>query len=153
MILEGKIEVGVPASKAWNFLMDVDQFAPCIPGLEEVVRRDDHTFDGIIRAKIGPMSGKFSLRATIMESTPPKDLFVLTEGTDSITKSTVTTKVTLTLAEPSESRTELRYHADVKIEGRLAIVGDMILRAASTVVLAEFARRFRSRLEGSKNPS
>ncbi|MFQ5911876.1 MAG: CoxG family protein [Nitrospinota bacterium] len=148
MILEGRFDVGTPASKAWDFLMDLDRLAPCLPGLEEVTQSDDRTFDGMIGASVGPMSGKFSFRATILESTPPTELLVRTEGTDSVTKSTVSTNVKLTLAETGDNRTELRYRADVDIRGRLAIVGDMILRAAANVVLAEFAKRFRSRVEG-----
>ncbi|MBI2882123.1 MAG: hypothetical protein HYY21_11055 [Candidatus Tectomicrobia bacterium] len=148
MILEGKIDVGVPASRAWDFLMDPSQFAPCVPGMEEVTQRDDRTFDGVIRASVGPMSGDFGFRAAIVESAPPKDLWVRMEGTDSVTKSAVTADVHLALAEPGADRTELRYRADIKVQGRLAIIGDMILRAAANVVLAEFAKRFRSRVEG-----
>jgi hypothetical protein len=33
------------------------------------------------------------------------------------------------------------YRADVKIKGRLAILGDMILRATATLILQEFSRR------------
>jgi len=33
------------------------------------------------------------------------------------------------------------YKADVKIKGRLAILGDMVLRATATLILQEFARR------------
>jgi carbon monoxide dehydrogenase subunit G len=152
MILEGKIEVDVPASKAWDFLMDINQFAPCLPGLEEVTQRDDHTFEGVIGASVGPMSGKFRFQATIVESRPPKDLLVVTEGRDSVTGSTVRADVMLTLTEPRESQTEMKYRADVNIHGRLAIIGDMILRAAANVILAEFARRLRSRV-GSYTPS
>ena len=35
----------------------------------------------------------------------------------------------------------MNYKADVKINGRLAILGDMILRATATLVLQEFSRR------------
>lgn len=146
MILEGKIQVDVPASKAWDFLMDIDEFAPCLPGLEEVAQKDDHTFEGVIGASVGPMSGKFRFQATIVESRPPKDLVVTMEGKDSVTGSTVRADVTLTLTEPRESQTEMKYRADVNIQGRLAIIGDMVLRAAANLILAEFARRFRSRV-------
>ncbi len=35
----------------------------------------------------------------------------------------------------------MKYSADVKINGRLAILGDMVLRATATLILKEFARR------------
>jgi len=33
------------------------------------------------------------------------------------------------------------YKAEVKITGRLAILGDMVLRATATLILQEFTRR------------
>ena len=71
MVFSGKIDVQVPASKAWDFLIDINQFSSCLPGLEKVTQLDERTFDGVIGATVGPISGKFSFRATIVESTPP----------------------------------------------------------------------------------
>jgi len=147
MIFEGKIEVGVPPAKAWDFLIDINQFASCLPGLERVTQLDDRTFDGIIGATVGPISGKFTFRATIVESMPPKEMVVQTEGMDSVTKSTMSVNMTVTLTEPVESRTELGYHANVEIKGRLAILGDMVLRATAVLLLEEFSRRLRKQLE------
>jgi hypothetical protein len=39
------------------------------------------------------------------------------------------------------------YRADIAIKGRLAILGDMVLRATGALVLEEFARRLREKLE------
>jgi carbon monoxide dehydrogenase subunit G len=38
------------------------------------------------------------------------------------------------------------YKADVKIKGRLAILGDMVLRATATLILQEFTRRLHKEL-------
>ena len=63
MILDGKIDLDVPAEKAWDFLIDINKFSTCLPGIDEVTQIDDKTFDGIISANVGPISGKvqFSL--------------------------------------------------------------------------------------------
>lgn len=148
MIFEGKIDVEAPPKKTWDFLIDINQFASCVPGLEGIKQLDDHTFDGIIGATVGPISGKFMFRSTIVESKPPKELVVRTEGTDSVTKSSMNVNMTITLREPVENRTEIAYHANVEIHGRLAILGDMILRATAVLLLEEFSRRLRKELEG-----
>lgn len=147
MILEGKIDIGVPAIKAWDFLMDIDRFASCMPGLEQVTQIDERTFDGVVGATVGPISGKFTFRSTILDSTPPSEMVVQTDGTDSVTRSAVSAKLTVKLTEVIEKRTELGYHAAIEITGRLAILGDMVLRATSVLVLEEFARRLRTKLE------
>jgi carbon monoxide dehydrogenase subunit G len=158
MEFSGRIEVAAPAIKVWDFLNDIDRFSSCLPGLDKVTQIDERTFDGVIGAAVGPISGKFSFRATIVESTPPtapvyRDehgtgrMVVRTEGTDSVTKSKMSGDLSLSLDEPAPSRTELNYRASVEIKGRLAILGDMVMRATATLLLEEFARRLRGRLE------
>ncbi len=147
MKLEGKFDVGVSPAEAWEFLMDINQFASCLPGLEQVTQIDERTFDGVVSATVGPISGKFTFRSTILESTPASEMVVQTDGTDSVTRSAVSAKLTVKLTEVIEKRTELGYHADIEIKGRLAILGDMVLRATSALMLEEFARRLRTKLE------
>jgi carbon monoxide dehydrogenase subunit G len=141
MIFDGKIDLNVPAEEAWNFLIDINKFSTCLPGIEEVKQIDDKTFEGVLSASVGPISGKFSFRSTIVESRPPDQMVVQTEGTDSVTKSTVNADMTVDLKKISEQKTQMDYKADIKIKGRLAILGDMVLRATATLILQEFARR------------
>jgi len=141
MIFDGKIDLGVPAQEAWDFLIDINKFSTCLPGIDEVKQIDDKTFDGIISATVGPISGKFTFRSTIVESRPPDQMVVRTEGSDSVTKSSVNADMTVDLRKVAENKTELDYRADIKIKGRLAILGDMVLRATATLILQEFTRR------------
>jgi uncharacterized protein len=146
MIFEGKIDLDVPAAKTWDFLIDIDKFSSCLPGLQEVKQIDDKTFDGVIAANVGPISGKFSFRAMIVESKPPEQMVVKTVGTDSVTKSTVNADMLVDLQQPAANETMMNYRADIKIKGRLGILGDMVLRATATLILQEFARRLRQGL-------
>jgi uncharacterized protein len=141
VIFDGKIDLEVPANRAWDFLIDINKFSTCLPGIEEVKQIDDKTFEGVLAATVGPISGKFSFRSTIVESRPPEQMLVRTEGTDSVTKSAVNADMTVDLQKLSEEKTQMQYKADVKIKGRLAILGDMVLRATATLILQEFARR------------
>ncbi len=141
MIFEGQIDLDVPAEAAWAFLIDIDKFSKCLPGIEEVKRIDDKTFEGTLGAAVGPISGKFSFRSTIVDSRPPEQMVVKTEGTDSVTKSTVNADMKVELRKISSEKSIMDYNADVKIKGRLAIVGDMVLRATATLILQEFVRR------------
>ena len=149
MILEGKIEIRAPAREVWDFLVDIDRFASCVPGLERATQIDDRTFEGIVGAAVGPISGKFTFRSTIVESAPPGSMTVQTDGTDSVTKSAVGAKLVVQLAENAEKRTEMDYRADIVIKGRLAILGDMVMRATGALLLEEFARRLKEKLEVS----
>lgn len=146
MIFDGKIDLDVPTEKAWDFLIDINKFSTCLPGIDEIKQVDDKTFDGMISATVGPISGKFSFRSTIIESRSPEQMVVRTEGTDSVTKSTVNADMTMNLVRAADDKTEMNYRADVQIKGRLAILGDMVLRATATLILQEFARRLNKAL-------
>ena len=146
MVLEGKIEIRAPADEVWAFLIDIDRFASCVPGLERATQIDERTFDGVVGATVGPISGKFNFRSTIVDSTPPEAMTVQTDGTDTVTKSAVGAKLIVKLTETGE-QTELDYRADIAIKGRLAILGDMIMRATGALLLEEFARRLKEKLE------
>ena len=141
MIFDGKIDLDVPVQKAWDFLIDINKFSTCLPGIDEVKQIDDKTFDGIISATVGPMSGKFNFRSTILESRPPEQMVVRTKGTDSVTKSIVNADMIVDLRSVSDAKSQMDYKADIKIKGRLAILGDMVLRATATLILQEFTRR------------
>ncbi|MEX0805147.1 MAG: SRPBCC domain-containing protein [Candidatus Binatia bacterium] len=143
MIFSGRIDLDVPVAKTWDFLIDINKFSSCLPGLQEVKQIDDKTFDGVIAAHVGPISGKFSFRAMIVESKAPEQMVVKTEGTDSVTKSAVNADMTVDLHRLSENETVMDYRADIKIKGRLAILGDMVLRATATLILQEFTKRLR----------
>ncbi len=146
MIFDGKIDLDVPAEAAWSFLIDINKFSTCLPGIDEIKQIDDKTFDGVISATVGPISGKFSFRSTIVESRAPEQMVVRTEGVDSVTKSAVNADMTMDLHSAPNNKTEMNYRADVNIKGRLAILGDMVLRATATLILQEFTRRLHKAL-------
>ncbi|HLN87640.1 MAG TPA: SRPBCC domain-containing protein, partial [Candidatus Limnocylindrales bacterium] len=127
--------------KAWDFLIDINKFSTCLPGIDEVRQIDDKRFDGVISATVGPISGKFNFRSTIVDSRPPEQMVVKTEGTDTVTKSTVNADMTIDLHRISDNKSQMDYKADVKIKGRLGILGDMVLRATATLILQEFTKR------------
>ncbi|MPZ15028.1 MAG: hypothetical protein GEU73_11495 [Chloroflexi bacterium] len=149
VIFEDTVVLDAPTPEVWNFLLDVDRSAACVPGVEHVTLVDDRTFDGTIEARVGPISGRFSFRARIIESDPPRELQAAIEGTDSVTKSTLRMDIVLNLEALGATRTALGYRAVVDIDGRLAILGDMILRATAVLILEEFTRRLRTQLAAS----
>lgn len=147
MILDGKIDLEVPVEKAWEFLVDIKKFSTCLPGIDSVTQIDDKTFEGVISATVGPISGKFNFRSTIVESRAPTQMVVRTEGQDTVTKSTVNADMTVDLAPAAAGKSQMDYKADVKIKGRLGILGDMVLRATATLILQEFTKRLNAGLD------
>jgi uncharacterized protein len=147
VIFEDNITINAPAAKVWAFLLDPRCIAACMPGVENVTQVDDRTFDAAILASVGPISGKLTFRAHTVESQPPTEMAAEIEGQDSVTKSPLTSRVAMTLTPLSDAQTALAYRATVEVKGRLAILGDMVLRATAALMMEEATKRLRAQLE------
>jgi carbon monoxide dehydrogenase subunit G len=146
MNYKGKVEIDAAALDVWEFVLDVDKFASCMAGVEDLKRVDDKTFTGKMRAKVGPISGEFVFEAQIVDAEAPVKLTARVEGKDSLTGSTMTSDIAMDLASIDDKKTELTYVASVDVDGRLAIIGDMVLRATGAQVIKEFFKRLRNQV-------
>ncbi len=147
MKLEGRIEIAAPAERVWAELVDPVSLAACVPGVQQVVAVDERTFDGSVVAAVGPMEARFAFRSTIERQDFPTDLDVQVAGSDTLTKSPLVASVHAWLETPEPARTVLAYRATVTVKGRLAILGEMVLRATAGVLIGEVARCLRARTE------
>lgn len=148
MKLDGTIEIGAPAEAVWGVIIDPRDLAACVPGVSDVRQVDDRTFEGTVRASVGPIDGDFAFRSVLARAEFPAGLVVDVEGTDSVTRSRLVAHVEASLTEPSAGRTALAYRATVSVKGRLAIIGEMVLRATASVMIGQVTKCLRSRLEG-----
>lgn len=146
MQLDGAIDIAAPAQAVWAALVDPVDLAACVPGVDSIVQVDDRTFEGTVRASVGPIDGQFTFRSVLTRVDFPDGLVVDVEGTDSMTKSRVVAHIEASLAEATPG-TSLAYRATVTTKGRLAIIGDMVLRATAGVMIGQVARCLRDRLE------
>src|SRR3954447_26663446 len=145
MKLDGRIEIAAPPDAVWDVVIDPLSLAACVPGVQEAVRVDDRTFTGRITASVGPIDGQFSFESVITRAEKP-DLEVEMQGIDSVTKSRLTTTMQVSL-EPIATGTVLVYHAQVTMKGRLAILGEMVLRATAAAMVANVTKCLKRRLE------
>jgi carbon monoxide dehydrogenase subunit G len=143
--LDGRIEIAAPPAAVWEVVIDPLSLAACVPGVQEATRVDDRTFTGRITASVGPIDGPFTFESVITRAEQP-DLEVEMQGQDSVTKSRLTTSMQVSV-EPSGAGTVLVYHAQVNVKGRLAILGEMVLRATAAVMVGNVTKCLKRRLE------
>lgn len=148
MKLEGRIEIAAPGPGVWATLTDPLSLASCVPGVGQVTKVDERTFRGSIRASVGPIDGDFAFDASIERADYPDALEVVLAGLDSVTKSRLTATVHAALTEAAGLST-VTYRADIRVQGRLAILGEMVLRATATMMIGQVVGCLRARLEGA----
>jgi len=59
MELHNEFEVAASQQAVWEYLLDVERMAPCMPGAELTEVVDDHTWKGKVTVKVGPVSMAF----------------------------------------------------------------------------------------------
>jgi carbon monoxide dehydrogenase subunit G len=150
MKLEGAIDIAAAPDAVWTVLIDPVDLAACVPGVGEVRQIDDRTFEGTVRAAVGPIDGNFSFRSVMTRVDFPDGLVVDVEGTDSMTKSRVLAHIEAAVVSTAPDATTLTYRATVSTKGRLAIIGDMVLRATAGVMIGQVTRCLRDRLESAR---
>lgn len=147
MRLDGSIEIAAAREAVWRVIVDPLDLAACVPGVSDVRQIDAQSFEGVVRVAVGPIDGHFAFRSLITRMDVPSDLVVEVEGTDSVTNSRVLAHIVASLSADSADLTTVRYAATVTTKGRLAIIGDMVLRATAGVMIGQVTKCLRSRLE------
>jgi carbon monoxide dehydrogenase subunit G len=154
MLIEGKFTMKAPIQKVWDFLLEPETLAACIPGAEKLEAIDDKNYEAIVKQKVGPFSVKFKFTTTLVEMDPPKYVKAVGRGAAMGNMGTFTHEMTVNLAEISKDEVEISYKTNVNIVGRLATFGERIMRAKSKSVGEELTRNLqeelKSRIGGSK---
>jgi carbon monoxide dehydrogenase subunit G len=148
--LEGSIEVAAAPAAVWAAVIDPVALASCVPGVRGVRQLDERTFEGSITAAVGPIEGDFAFTAVLSDLEFPDRLVVTVDGVDSVTRSQLHADVHARLVAIDEARTDLRYAATIGVKGRMAILGEMVLRATAGVIISQVTRCLRARLESPR---
>src|SRR5262247_3700792 len=57
--IEEEFEVRAPVQQVWEYLIDPAKVVVCIPGAELIEAKDERTFVGAVKVKVGPMTMSF----------------------------------------------------------------------------------------------
>ncbi|HEY4319134.1 MAG TPA: SRPBCC family protein [Herbaspirillum sp.] len=147
MQIENKFQVPLPLAQAWVFLMNIEEVAPCFPGvtLTEIV--DTDTQKGKIRVKLGPVvmifagTVHFEHRDEADYSARIKAAWREEKGRG--TAATVT-RFKLT---PCDGGTEVSIDSDVQLAGQVAQYGRGLgmIAEISEQLIAQFAANLREK--------
>ena len=151
MRLENRCVVPLAPAAAWELLLDLPRVAPCIPGVSEVREEDDGRFAGRMTAQAGPLRVNLAGTVRIVAQDAAKREAQLTlEAADRRLGGSVRTHLTLQLTPIAENQTQLTIATDTTFGGRLAALGQPIIRRKAAAALDEFARNLAALLESGR---
>ena len=141
MLIQNEFTVAAPMDFLWNYLLDVEKIAPCMPGakLTEVV--DDKNWKGKLNAKFGPVSMSFAGTVTIESRDDAAHRVVLSaKGMEQKGKGAANAKVTSWLEPgPGDGVTSVKMEADITLTGAAAQLSRGLLPEISKKLTQTFA--------------
>jgi carbon monoxide dehydrogenase subunit G len=146
-IFEEEFTVGAAPDAVWDFLLDPERVAPCLPGCESVEIEDATTYRVRLTVKVGFLSTTQRLRVEIVESDRPRHLVSLARGEDRKLASQVEVRNTLDLTPAPAAGTLVRYRSEVRVLGRLGSVGDAVMKVKARQLAGDFAANVRAAIE------
>jgi uncharacterized protein len=147
MEIEETFSVNAPIDRAWQFIMDPAQVAPCIPGCGDVEILGDNKYRANVKLAVGPIKTNFNVTVEITEQDAPNFAATLTRGEEGGKASMVTANSELRLKPLNGEQTEVYYKSEVSIVGRLGKFGLGIMKKKAKTIGKEFVENFRTRIE------
>jgi carbon monoxide dehydrogenase subunit G len=146
-------EYRIPASRpaVWAALNDPSILQACIPGCESLERGAENEFKATVRAKVGPVSARFSGKVTLSDFDPPKSYRISGEGQGGaagFAKGGAVVNL-----EEDGAGTILRYTADAQVGGKLAQIGSRLIDGTAKKLADEFFESFAAKVSETSAPS
>jgi uncharacterized protein len=151
--IEERFEVKAPVERVWSYLIDPKRVVQCLPGAELLELRDDQTFLGAIKVKVGPLSmsykgqGKFT---DINEETHQ----VRMVGDAREVGGSGSTKVSMlsTVSPLAGGGCEVLVNADIDLVGKIVQFGRGMIEEVSRQMFRQFSTCVRQQLEVTDEP-
>ena len=144
MKFEHRVEIAAPQSTVREFLDDVPRSARCLPGLEEIQAAGDGWYDGRVALKLGPMGFHIAGKARLEHDSERWTL--KGEGRDRRVGAGVIATVEAHLNDLSSAGTEVLISADVQFSGRLAELGQPLIKRKADAMVKEYAANLQKAL-------
>jgi len=147
MKIEHRVVIPAPKERVRAFLADVPLAATCLPGVDNVREVEADVYEGRVRVKIGPLGLTINSRGTLDRSAGEDTWRLNGEGRDSRAGAGVKTALEARLNEVEPSSTEVHIEADVQFSGRLAELGQPLIKRKATSMVEEFGENLRRALQ------
>jgi uncharacterized protein len=148
MKLTNDFQVGVPADRVWNTLLDVPRVARALPGAEIESDGADGAWRGKIKIKLGPVTTEYAGTAQVQDADEDERVASYrVEGREARGQGTAAATITTRLEDRGAS-TRVVVETDMQVTGRQAQLGHGMMEEVAGAVLGDFANRLERELSG-----
>src|SRR5690348_206788 len=146
--IEESFELRAPVDTAWRYLADPRQVVHCLPGAELTEIKDDATYLGRVKVKVGPVIAAYDGKVTITSRDDAAYLVSMVgEGREKTGSGSAKMTMTSRLTPISATLTQVQVTADVDIVGKAAQFGRGMIESVNKQLFKQFTACVRGTLE------
>lgn len=139
MKITDKFTINAKKDDVWNVFMDVEQLASCVPGCNNLVAHSDTEYEADMVVKTKFMTIKFKANGVLTHAVEGEELNVEMVGKPIKLAGLFKSKMKVQLEEIDANNTKVVYEMDLQMTGRLATIGDILMKGTVKNSAKEFA--------------
>jgi len=131
----------------WNFLMQAENVARCLTGVEAFKQLDQDNYEGTLRVKVGPIA--LSLQGTLRVEARDREQWhgaMRAEAKDRRLGGGIRAHLNMDLREKGPTETEMCVTLEAHILGKIGEFGQPVIRKKADAMLQEFAAQVSQQL-------
>jgi uncharacterized protein len=151
--IEERFEVQAPIERVWKYLIDPERVVECLPGAELLELRDDHTFLGAIKVKVGPLAMSYKGQGKFTEINEQTHQVRMVGDAREVTGSGSTKVSMLSTVSPlANGGCEVLVNADIDLVGKIVQFGRGMIQEVSRQMFRQFSTCVKQHLEVPEEP-
>ncbi|MBM7715958.1 carbon monoxide dehydrogenase subunit G [Bacillus thermophilus] len=139
MKIKDSFTINAAKEDVWTVFMDVEKLASCVPGCQNLVAHSDTEYEADMVVKTKFMTIKFKANGVLADAVEGEELKVEMVGKPMKLAGLFKSKMTVQLEEVEENVTKIHYEMDLQMTGRLATLGDILMKGTVKKSADEFA--------------
>jgi len=128
----------------WDVFMDVEKLASCLPGCKDLIAKSETEYEANMEVKTAFMKVNFKANGFLKEAIEEEELNVEMVGKPMKLAGQFKTTMKVKLEELEPNQTKINYDMNLQMTGRLASLGDVLMRGTVKKSAGEFADNVQS---------
>ncbi len=151
--VEQRFEVQAPVERVWEYLIDPARVVVCIPGAELLESRDDGTFLGAVKVKVGPitMSYKGTVRFAEVDE-QARQVRLVGEGREAGGAGSAKISMLSRITPLESGSVEVLVDAEMDMVGKIVQFGRGMIEEVSRQLFRQFSNCVKQHLEIAEKP-
>lgn len=148
MQMENEFRLPLARETVWEALNDPAVLQASIPGCESFEKADENSYDAVVNAKIGAVRARFKGRVTLEDLQPPESYSMRFQGQGGqagFVKGSASVRL-----DAEDGGTRVSYSADASLGGKLAQLGNRLIKGAADKTAKEFFDNFAHHMGGGE---